>query len=97
MIFKQGHLPVFWSNIGEVSVAAFGAAVGRVALVFTEAACPPIAGISANHRPSGSHFPLTLLTPTVKSKANVPPVCTVLCGWFDSLTKIKAETERCYP
>lgn len=95
MIFKQGHLPVFWSNIGEVSIAAFGAAIGRVALVFTEAACPPIAGISANHGPSGSHFPLTLFTPTVKSKANV--LFTVLCGWFDSISKIKAETERFYP
>lgn len=93
--FKQGPLPVFGSNVWKVSIAAFGAAIGRVALVFTEAACPPIAGISANHWPSGSHFQLMLFTPTVKSKTNVPPL--VLCGYFGSLSKIKEEAEWCYP
>lgn len=93
--FKQGPLPVFGSNIWKVGIAAFGASIGRAALFFTEAACPPIAGISANHWPPGSHFRLTLSPPTVKSKRNVPPV--VLCGCFVSLAKIKARTEWCYP
>lgn len=48
-------LPVFRPNVGEISITAFRAAIGRAALLFTEAACPPIAGISANHWPSWSH------------------------------------------
>lgn len=48
-------LPVFRPNVGEISITAFWAAIGRAALLFTEAACPPIAGISPNHWPSWSH------------------------------------------
>lgn len=55
-------VPVFGPNIWEVRIAAFWAAIGRAALLFTEAACPPVARKRSRHWPSRSHRPMKQLT-----------------------------------
>lgn len=68
MNYRWSCLPVFGPNIREVSITTFWAAIGRAAVLFIEAACPAIAGISASHSPSGSHCPLKQFTKNLKSK-----------------------------
>lgn len=61
-----GGLPVFRPNIWKVSSSALWAAIGRAALLFAEAACPPVAGVAASHWPSGSHCLLKWFTMKIK-------------------------------